>query len=89
MFPDSNLHVLRLLQPLVDVACGMQDFPTAENAARRIAKVYETLLPKTHPLKGLQVRIEQKVPLYQNEYQFTRPQYNYKKQCGEYSNIHV
>jgi len=55
VFPDSNLHVLRLLQPLVDVACGMQDFPTAENAARRIAKVYETLLPKTHPLKGLQL----------------------------------
>jgi len=55
VFPDSNLHVLRLLQPLVDVACGMQDFKTAENAGRRIAKVYETLLPKCHPLKGLQL----------------------------------
>jgi len=55
VFPDSNLHVLRLLQPLVDVACGMQDFATAENAGRRIAKVYETLLPKCHPLKGLQL----------------------------------
>ena len=56
VFPDSNLHVLRLLQPLVDVACGMQDFAIAENAARRITKVYETLLPKCHPLKGLQVK---------------------------------
>lgn len=55
VFPDTNLHVLRLLQPLVDVACGMQDFATAENAGRRIAKVYETLLPKCHPLKGLQL----------------------------------
>jgi len=55
VFPDTNLHVLRLLQPLVDVACGMQDFPTAENTARRIAKTYETLLPKIHPLKGLQL----------------------------------
>jgi len=55
VFPDSNLHVLRLLQPLVDVACGMQDFETAENAGRRISKVYETLLPKCHPLKGLQL----------------------------------
>jgi len=55
VFPDTNLHVLRLLQPLVDVACGMQDFPTAENTAKRIAKVYETLLPKCHPLKGLQL----------------------------------
>jgi len=55
VFPDSNLHVLRLLQPLVDVACGMQDFAVAENAARRITKVYETLLPKCHPLKGLQL----------------------------------
>jgi len=55
VFPDSNLHVLRLLQPLVDVACGMQDFITAEKAGRRIAKVYETLLPKCHPLKGLQL----------------------------------
>ena len=55
VFPDTNLHVLRLLQPLVDVACGMQDFETAEDTGRRIAKVYHTLLPACHPLKGLQV----------------------------------
>jgi len=55
VFPDTNLHVLRLLQPLVDVACGMQDFLVAENTAKRIAKAYETLLPKCHPLKGLQL----------------------------------
>ena len=63
VFPDSNLHVLRLLQPLVDVACGMQDFVTAENAGRRIAKVYETLLPKCHPLKGLQVSFRRRKTL--------------------------
>jgi len=55
VFPDTNMHVLRLLQPLVDVACGMQDFTTAQNAGRRLAKVYDTLLPKLHPLKGLQM----------------------------------
>jgi len=55
VFPDTNLHVLRLLQPLVDVACGMQDFETAEDTGRRIARVYHTLLPACHPLKGLQL----------------------------------
>jgi len=55
VFPDTNLHVLRLLQPLVDVACGMQDFATAEMAAKRIAKAYDTLLPRFHPIKGLQL----------------------------------